>query len=731
VKLTDAMAVFLNKTEDNMESTTIAALVKFFNVASICVLGWFAVFGVAAFFVKRLRVSAALLAFCAAALAAFALETTAFNFPRYLRYFAGPPTATVGLSETGPGTVKTTDGATAINDGKEIRFSGLDRKVTSVFVDLKFEDVETAEIVVQWEDESSTYAYKKTLYKELPYENYAVIQPCGKVSDVTIKFGDNFPVKIVDVAINKPIPFYFSGLRLLAVSCLLFALLSLLNKNLRAKAAYYLFEYKFDAKNGKQNIAYACTVALLLLYSWVCVYTSGSVAAQRDTPGEQYNRFLVDALIAGKTYLDVGNPQKLLLAERPYDTRYLNEHGYVSGVDYMGDFSYYKGRHYSYFGVVPAVLLYVPYKMITGGYLSNHAGVFVFGAVAVILLASLWRHCVNKYMPEMRYALYLFSWLAVFFASCLSHQLRFPFVYSIARTSGFMFAAAGILLLLKSVNNEKISLRRLFFGCLCLALVFGCSPSMGLASLLVPVVLWRHRSWKLLLFVMIPYILVAIPLCWYNYVRFESIFDFGAQYNLTSFNMVAYMRQNALGKFIRIFICFAVYLFYPVNFSLDFPFVHIITGSSERISLGVMIYCYRYCGIINFPIVFCLIYLFKNMYASLKSFSGTPKIFLGLSASLIIGAAIICLDSYIVGVTVRYMTDFMSFFVFPSLFCAYYWCHRDTSSVYRKRLAAAYALIAVTVFVGLFMCVDSEWAQLRDPALYRYLKYSLGIISFA
>jgi hypothetical protein len=723
-----------------VESSTIALFIKYFNIASIAFLALFAVFGAVAFFNKKARVNAFLLAFCAAVIAAFALESTVFNLPSYLKYFAGPPVAIVGQSEEDPANLLTSDGTPAtMRENNKIVFSGLNRHVTSIFVDINYDTVETARMRVQWTDDGSAYRYEKTLYQYLPQDNYAVLQTYGTVSEITVDFPEpDRLIEITEVVINKPVPFYFSGLRLLAVSLLLFALYVPLNKNLRAKAAYYLFEYKFDPENRKQNAVYACAVALLILFSWVCVYTSrffdNNPEGDTIEPGMayymHYNKFLVDALIAGRTYLDYGKPEGLLAAERPYDRYWLSANGYKENDDWIQDWSWYKGKYYCYYGIVPAALLYAPYKLITGHYLSYPAGIFLFCMIAVILLALLWRHCVKKYMRDSEYALYLLSFIALFFTIGLCYALRYPHFYSLVQSAGFMFVAAGAFLLFKSVDGERTNRYMLFFGCLCLALVFGCRPNMGFASLIVPVVLWKRRSWKLLFFVMIPYIIVAIPLCVYNYVRFESIFDFGQSYCLSTYDSNGFKLQNPVGKLIRVFESFMYYLFRPVSLSLFFPFVNVdpIYASSRPdiyIILGAVHYFERGCALINFPIVFCLAYMFKRVFDGSK-----PAVFRALRAFLIIGIVLMAVDSFVIGFQGRYMLDMAAFFMFPSLFCVYYCCRADAALPVgcKIRLSAAYGLIAVSVFVGLFLFVRCTEFVPCNAALYRYLEYSLGVI---
>jgi len=398
----------------------------------------------------------------------------------------------------------------------------------------------------------------------------------------------------------------------------------------------------------------------------------------------------------------------------------------------MWDWVWYKGKFYCYFGVVPAVILYLPYKLITGEYLSIRAGIMLFTSLAIILMALLWRFCVKKYMPNARFAFYILSFLTLFFASGIFAQLRYTRQYSVVQPAGLMFALAGLLLLLKSVDNEKVNRLKLFFACLCLALIAGCRPNMIFVSLLVPFVLWKYRSWKLLAFVAIPYVIVAIPLCVYNYVRFDSIFEFGAQYNLSSVDLSKFKLLNPLGKIIRIFYDMSFYLFVPNKYSLYFPFVECLPSHAEStFTLGALNYIGSGSGMVNFPIVFCLLYLFKIS----RTVATAQRLSLMF---IIIAAIIITLDSFVLGFGGRYALDFSIFLILPSLFCAYYWCAGSDGGTVdtlqsKTRLNVVHILCAVSIFVGLFLCVSGtifnrvEGLEPYDEVLYRYLELSIGI----
>jgi hypothetical protein len=303
--------------------------------------------------------------------------------------------------------------------------------------------------------------------------------------------------------------------------------------------------------------------------------------------------------------------------------------------------------------------------------------------------------------------------------------VRLPGFHTLPQSSGIMFAIAGILLLLKSVESEKVNRLKLFFACLCFALIVGCRPNMIFVSLFVPIILWKYKSWKLLLFVMIPYTIVAIPLCIYNYVRFDSIFEFGVSYNLTIFDPTKLGLLNSIGKAMKAFVISIYYLFLPNRYSLHFPFV--TQALQIKHDFGFRIdHNYGTGGIINFPIAFCLAYLFRNIFSKDK-----PQAFNLMSALLIIAAALAFGIAYSAGnIYGRYMFDFTIFIILPSLFCAYYWCNaQDDVNLHKFKMKITYILLAVSIFVGLFLFVTGvNIHSSHDPVLYRYLEYSLGFI---
>jgi hypothetical protein len=736
-----------------LESSAIALFIRSFNIVSTVVLACFAIYGLVVV-IRRKRSAKFLPAFCVAALLAFVTEAVFFNYERYLKYFAGDEFSITKISSE---SLDISDSDAGINlmlfknakiigtrgdviTGSAMLIKNLNRKVTSIFIQPNFNTREQLDIYIRWTDETGiSGTIPKTFYAALPHENYIAIHPCANVSELELFIPKQLITDhISQIAVNRQIPFYFCGLRLFVVTLLFFTIILFVYKPLSVKAYHYLFEYKFDPANRKQTAVYVGFVILTLFFSWFCIITAtDSKDALRAPINFLYNKYLVDALISGKANIDYEHPEELLNAKYPYSRQWLKLNGYAEKVNFEGDLSYYKGKFYIYYGVVPAALLYLPYKLITGSYLSHYAGIFLFTSIAVFFLALLWRFFVKKHLPDARFAFVLLSFWALFFVSHLFANIRSPGHYTVVAVAGFAFLIFGTFLLLKSVDKENINRLQLFFACLCFALSVGCRPDMVFASVLVPAVLWKRRSWKLAVFTLIPYIMVAIPQCFYNYVRFDSILEFGHKYCIGAGSGPAADSFDPLGKIRRMFLILIFYVFRLYEYSFHFPFVELVQPSGLISYSGGFPLGYNQSGgLINFPILFCLLYLFKNIFRKNR-----PRGFYLSSVFLVIAVAMILAYARIGIFHGRYLLDCSIFLMLPSLWSAYYWCGEKTPlgkdagcagvSQNATRLKIVYLLLIVSIFVGMFRFVTGsdhlDNARYHDPALYRYLESSLGI----
>jgi hypothetical protein len=243
--------------------------------------------------------------------------------------------------------------------------------------------------------------------------------------------------------------------------------------------------------------------------------------------------------------------------------------------------------------------------------------------------------------------------------------------------------------------------------------------------------LWKYRSFKTAVIVAIPYIIIAIPLCYYNYIRFGSILDFGFKYNMTNINTGGYNLLNPINRILNTFVNSLSYIFSLNTYSHLFPYVE-CHPESRFAAWSAKRFYDKGVGIINFPIVFFWFLYIKNLFAKNVS---KPKTFYLSTTFLAIAAITILLNSWLVGVSGRYTIDFAFFLIFPAILYAYYWCNGNglpcCGNQTRKRLTIVYALFGASIFVGLFLFATNVTNDPTpgNPVLYRYLEYSLGFIN--
>ena len=263
---------------------------------------------------------------------------------------------------------------------------------------------------------------------------------------------------------------------------------------------------------------------------------NGEIPHQRN----QYEE-MAQSLMEGHLWIDHPVDPKLEQLEDPYDPAARK----AAGAKGQWDHAYYKGRYYMYFGIVPVLLLFLPYLALTGQPLTTFHGTQIFFIAGVMGLLLLYRYLSGRYFRRMPPG----AVNLLFLSSCVIgfwYILDAPALYCTAISGGICFQIWSLYFLCRAVLDESLSAKRsciyTALGALSGALVFGCRPPIGITSLiLIPLavhMIRRYRGNKRemvrhLACLLLPYILVGIGLMAYNYARFENPFEFGQTYQIT------------------------------------------------------------------------------------------------------------------------------------------------------------------------------------------------------
>ena len=123
-----------------------------------------------------------------------------------------------------------------------------------------------------------------------------------------------------------------------------------------------------------------CALALTMLYQYEA---SGKLFSSFKNPSvNQISKELVDAFRAGQVSLLDTPSEELLSMENPYDWSARS----ALGVSAKWDHLLFEGKYYSYYGLAPVLILFLPYNLLTGLYFPTPEAVLLFGVIGIIFL---------------------------------------------------------------------------------------------------------------------------------------------------------------------------------------------------------------------------------------------------------------------------------------------------------------------------------------------------------
>lgn len=307
-----------------------------------------------------------------------------------------------------------------------------------------------------------------------------------------------------------------------------------------------------DRSNWITFLTALLTAALLIMPMGLSPVWNGEIANHHN----QYEE-IAESFLHGHLYFEYNDVEEQLAAmENPYDPAARD----ALGIDLHVDHAFYNGHFYMYYGVVPAVLVFVPYRILTGHSLTTYHATQLFVLLTVLGIFLLFAQIRSRFFSDGKKSLMRLFAAAVSLSS-LWYAADAPSLYCTAFTAAICCMVYSLLFYLETVFGEKgedgeegrkRAVKQAgcaFLGGLCGALAFGCRPPVALANLAaVPLLLVylssgrasRRQKARTVLCAMIPYAVVAALLMWYNAARFGSPFEFGQAYQLTVADLHSY-----------------------------------------------------------------------------------------------------------------------------------------------------------------------------------------------
>ena len=640
----------------------------------------------------------------------------------------------------------------------EIAFLNINKRVVTVYIDTVFFDdeyprMQSFEINYGSEEHSNRTTTLFYVINGVEESKYVTLHTYGKVSHIRLMYGGNQDPKaaIKGVTLNKPVPLKIFWPRVFLFSIAAFCIVVIKRKK--------LFSLPLRGGSRWQNALTASIMLAFTAYLFMLMLLSAPFSFKRPfkenftiDPEGRYNAEIVDAILDGHAYLNIEPMEELKALKNPYDWG----ERIAANAHATWDYVYYNGKTYLYFGIVPVLVLSLPYKLLTGRYIPTRVAVFIFSALAGIFLMLIWRRLVFRYMKKMPLGMYALGQLTVAMCSMLTSLTKSgpteEKVYDVAISSALFFTASGLWLILgNSAGGKNKRCIEIAAGSLCMALAVGCRPTYIFFLLLIPVVLFeelkglwnnKKRFFGLCACVAAPTTLVACGLMWYNYIRFESVFEFGFNYAIVDTYVKAAYFLNPIGMLEKILIGIYCFLVPSFGYKASFPFLYL-----KEIKLGsafkTYITIFPTIGLIELPVTWFISGI--GMVKRIIDKQRKPIFHLAITM-ISLGFLQIALMMLTIGaVTYRYCVDFFWLFVLSGLFCAYFIYKEMTK--YQKRITqirqqlslnlcemtsmAINTTMIISILLVFFVSFSGwdenhDWIWGLNPAFFYFIQQLLG-----
>lgn len=519
-----------------------------------------------------------------AILLAAAMELTIFQWHSFQLLGGGYPETELDLSQALTANFDSASGQNTGSGSVMLDFSDIDMPVGTIRFDMDIPDSAYKDIAVDATDDTSTAEPRRGIASAQIIKGDARSQSIvcnfsGNVHDICFWYyaNEGETVTLHGVTLNSPINVHISAVRLIFMFGLFFCI-AMLTRSEWAKRTI------LQNKRSVHVCAFAWTAVLMLAALFLANldrYGDPEHSILRDLRsewGDQVSKELVDAFEEGHTYLKILPPDDPLLAlENPYDW------SQREGISYDWDHLLVGDKIYSYYGIAPVLVLFLPYHALTGYYFPTVWAVWIFGCIGIFFLTMLYLALMYRFFPQLQTAPMLCGLALMQLISGIWFCFFRPVFYETAQTFGYAFVTAGAYFLISAnvIGEGKISYWRLAVSAAALSLGVLSRPTLAVYCVAALLFLWtgfqkQRRTAskkpkagivKYLLCALLPYVIFGSVQMIYNYIRFDSFFDFGIQYSLT-------INDFTKAEFHPYFVWIGLfnYLFTVPSFRTAFPF---------------------------------------------------------------------------------------------------------------------------------------------------------------
>lgn len=600
-------------------------------------------------------------------LLAIALEVFGYNF-QFFYSMTYPNAGSYLVNGAQPSQVDT---ITLDSSSSSFEITGLDSTVRSIHFTPVLSDAVGAakatdskiQVVISLTDEGNANYYANPAVSVDPADpatTYISLDPAGKCHSIKVNMTnlkDIGAVQVSGISLNQKVPFDFDPLRAGSVLAILLVLFAL-------RPASGLYSRVRDSRLASHRILLVALVAVQCVVVLALVLSNSHYVSLTQTPSYenqfQYQKLAV-ALTQGHLYLNDVPSDALQAMANPYDTQARA----AQGVPYLWDHAYFHGKYYVYFGILPCLVFYVPWLLVTHTGFPTWLGIAICDCVYAAGLMYLLSAVCRRWFPRTSIGVFVVLDVMLFVAGGGIILARTPSMYFMPEAMSLALVSWGLGLWISGTSRGYIERGKIVLGALLIALTMASRPQMVLSAVFGLVLFWpflrdskgdrgaRRDVMGAFKVAMVPFVLVAVAVLAYNAARFGSPFDFGANYNLTTNDMTHrgfHLDRIPFGLY--------AYLFQPPVFGSQFPFLR--QAYLDPAYQGITIYEPMFGGyFFLYPMALAILGIaIGRVRAHLKEQRLMP-----LFVALVCVAFALCIfDLQGAGILMRYICDFGLFF---------------------------------------------------------------------
>ncbi len=548
---------------------------------------------------------------------------------------------------------------------------------------------------------------------------YAEAESAGAAGEVRVRLNpqDNGLFAVTGITLNARVPFQWQPFRMALVFAASLALLR----------ALFLggFRTAYDPARLSHRLIVAVPLAglmvfMLFLAQWIRpdIPLFQGVNDEAAAQGDDVYAVLYEALRSGSLSVPREPDEALLALTNPYD----QSERVAKGVNFPFDYAYDNGKYYVYYGVAPVLTVYAPYHALTGRAPGSRDATLIMAWLAVVFVGFAICGLAKRYLPGVSVFALSLGCVTAVFASGAPLLLACADFYYLAELSFVTFCAGSVAFGLHASVQPRRGLRYAQYALsgVCFALTAmsrpGALPMLAafLAPLFVCELIRRRARIGDAASFLVPALLGAGALMWYNAARFGSVFDFGQAYQMS----VADMHWNRV-RLMELPQALYHYLLEPLAWNNRFPYLS--AGYHASPTAGRYVFTLPCAGMLAFPVVWALALW---PLASARFPAETPLLRRERNWTLLLPLLVslpLMLVSYgLAGAILRYTCDFRLFYALAGVLCAMAMATRANTPEKKALAAVCVLLCAGSLFVGFALLFDNErnYVLRNSPQIY-------------